>query len=1540
MKLRPAVAPITSDRRSIGVPKPPIDVSPCIARRESFTTWFASVFGRILFGACTILAVESSMPSAFAASTAVDFKQAANNDSGFSLGNIHWVNSTLQPNNSTYFEGMSVPQRLLFAGLPGTSGDHHSLLFRHQFTKGAIHAYDFLSSYDQALADNAAALGVTILLNPCGADIGPPSFLADTCSALHSGVNYSVVPAPVDPFISKDGPTSARIAAYEAVHGPRTIRILGNAPISNAVLTVCHGVPNGGDTADSFALYALTWDSASTNILIEMAAHLAISGDGTGDSWGVGLGAANISGGPYHFKLDSLAGALTDNHCPPGQTKSEIVSLGSQDNQISGTSVSLVPPPCRITGPNPVCPGSTNLYQGASFGPNVAYNWATSGNVSILGSATSSNLSVLAGGPGSYVVSLTLTVSSGASSTNSTCSMTVVVNPPTPCSITGPPVVCPSSTNDYVGPAGMAAYSWSANGAGAILTSSEAQTVSVTSGIGCNTNIVLTLTVTDTNGFLNTCNQTITVQDNTPPQITCPPTVNAAEAPRYSGAAVVNYPAPGASDNCDPSPIVTSFPPAGSSFAVGSNVVTGSAVDRCGNSNSCDFIVRVLPYQLQVSNTDDAGPGTLRQALLDANDSPDENRVVFALPGAGPFAIRLRSALPTITSPIIIDGWSQSGSNETPVIELDGSGASNAIDGLVILSGASTVRGLALHGFATAIRLETNGSNVIQGNFIGLDLTGTNAPGNSRDGFYVSSPRNMIGGAAPGLGNFISGNIGNGIQVASPNASNNIVQGNFIGVAGNGSAPRGNGRDGIYFTNQPAGNLIGGTGNGSTNVIAFSGRNGITLAASAGLRNGLIGNRVFSNSGLGIDLGEDGVTANDPGDTDAGPNGLQNYPVLLDIQSDNGTTTIYGQLISSPNTTFRIEFFLNDTPNPSGYGEGQSYLGSTSVTLDGSGAGAFSVAFPVTAMSTQFVTATATDPASNSSEFSRAVQVRTAPVLRSQPGSTNVALSSTATFCTTASGTPPIFYQWRLNGFNIPGATNPCYTVTAVQLDQGGSYSVVVGNFLDALSSAAAFLTLSLPSIPAADYFTNRVSLSGTNGIAVGQNLKATFELGEPLHAGKTGGKSVWYTWTAPVTGVATFRTVGSTFDTLLAIYTGSVLTNLVSVASDQNHGGFYTSWAYFNVNQGTDYQIAIDGFGGASGDYIFAWDEEDTPHLLPAFRTQPAHQTVAPGSNATFTATAVPVCGYGHEDCPDPDHYPQGQIPKLSYQWYFYGSPIPGATTNSLTVTNVQPALVGTYTIRVSTDWHTIQSDDASLQINLTGPDVENVEAVDKFLDTDATGRLLIGTLPAPAAPGGFVRGPLDAGSSVVQGFTGTQIFNTTGSGADPGEVICGVIGGASEWIPFVLTVSGSLFLNTDGSSYDTVMAVFRRSPTNSAVLELLACDNDSGTNGRTSALSVQVAAFQTNYIVVGGVSGATGVLQLNYQLATSTILRLPVIQGVQHVQIVGQTNLHFTLQASTNLFNWISLVTTSMSSGTFDYIDADARSMPQRFYRAILLP
>jgi len=1467
----------------------------------------------------------------------VDFKQAANNDPGFGIANIHWVNSILQANNSIYFEGMSVRQRVLFAGLPSTAGNHHSLLFRNQFTKGGLHAYDFLTSYAQAQAEDLADLGVITVLNQCGADIGPPSSLATTCAVLHDSTNFLDVRIPSDPFISKDGSTSNRITAYEAQHGPRTIRIYGDAPISNAALTLCHDVADGGDTGDSVVLYAFTWDSASSNILIEMAGHIAISGDGTGATWGTGLGLGNISGGSYHFKLDGLAGALTDQNCPPGQNQREIVSLGSQDNQLKGTSTLLLPPPCHISGASPVCFGATNIYDGTSFGPNLRYNWSVSGGGTILGSTTSSNVSVKATGAGAYTVSVTLTVTSGPYTTNSTCSFTATVNPPPPCSITGSTTVCPSSTNEYSAPPGIAGYSWSVAGAGFISGSGTNQTVNARSGSGCNTNFTLTLIVTDTNGCTSTCDQTVIVQDTTPPQITCPPPFNAAEAPRYSGGAVVNYVLPTATDNCTANPSIFTAPARGSLFPVGANVVTGTAVDECFNSNSCPFIVRVIPYERQVTSTDDSGPGTLRQALLDANDSPDENLVVLRLPGPGPYTIHLSSALPMITSPVIIDGFLQSGSNGSPGIELDGSALSNGSDGLVIQAGSSTVRGLALHGFATAIRLQGNGSNFIQGNFIGTDLTGMNAFGNSGNGIYIDSPNNVIGGTAPGTGNVISANRGNGIVIATTNATGNLIQGNLIGVAIDKTTSLSNNLNGVLLTDQSSRSTIGGTATGAENLIAFNGRNGITLAASGGDRNALLGNVLKANAGLGIDLGDDGVTPNDATDADAGPNDLQNFPVLTDAKSIEGITTITGQLTGSANTTFRVEFFLNDSTNASGYGEGELLLGSSLVTTADNGIGSFSTQFSVAATFTQFVTATATDPLNNSSEFSRAFRVRTLPILGGGPFSTNVPVGTTATLCTTVAGTPPIFYQWRINGVNIPGATDACYTVPSAQIADGGGYSVVIGNDLGALSTATAALTLPLSNIAGADNFADRVALTGTNGVLIAQNRAATLEPGEPLHNGKPGGKSIWYTWRAPATGVATFRTLGSTFDTLLAVYSGSVLTNLSTIDSDDDRGGFYTCDLHFNAFQGTQYQIAIDGFGGASGDFILAWQEQDTSHLLPIFLAQPASQTVAPGQTATFTVLGARVCGNGQINCDNPN-------PQLLYQWFFYGNPIPGATTNSLVITNVQPVHVGIYTVSIATPYQTNQSDDAVLQINLTGSEVENALASDKFLD--ATHPLLIGTStgssPLALKTATSEIRPLAAGS-VVRGYTGTQVFNTTGSATSPGEVICGVLGGASDWISFVAEASGNLFLNTEGSSYDTVMAVFRRSPTNSAVLELLACDNNSGSDGKTSSLSVPVEVGKTNFILVDGVNGVSGVLQLNFSLATTTVIQSLGLtpQREQHLQVLGRPDLHFSIQASSNLVTWTSLIdVTNPSSGVFDYIDTNSINVPRRYYRALLLP
>jgi hypothetical protein len=127
---------------------------------------------------------------------------------------------------------------------------------------------------------------------------------------------------------------------------------------------------------------------------------------------------------------------------------------------------------------------------------------------------------------------------------------------------------------------------------------------------------------------------------------------------------------------------------------------------------------------------------------------------------------------------------------------------------------------------------------------------------------------------------------------------------------------------------------------------------------------------------LGIDLGRDGITPNDTGDPDSGPNNLQNFPVLTSASTGGGSTTINGSLNGVASTTFRIEFFASRAPDPTLNGEGRTFLGAQDVTTDGAGNKTFTAVLPVEPPSGQsIITATATDPSKNTSEFSNAVQI-------------------------------------------------------------------------------------------------------------------------------------------------------------------------------------------------------------------------------------------------------------------------------------------------------------------------------------------------------------------------------------------------------------------------------------------------------------------------------------------------------------------------------------------------------------------------------------
>jgi hypothetical protein len=270
-----------------------------------------------------------------------------------------------------------------------------------------------------------------------------------------------------------------------------------------------------------------------------------------------------------------------------------------------------------------------------------------------------------------------------------------------------------------------------------------------------------------------------------------------------------------------------------------------------------------------------------------------------------------------------------------------------------------------------ALGLNGSGANaIVRGNYIGTDVTGTRSLGNPSNGIHISSNNNVIGGLVAGAGNVISGNSA-GIVIAgfSSGSVGNVIQGNFIGTDAAGTGPVPNVQQGIVLTSA-VNNIIGGTQSEAANKIAFNGGPGISLTNGTGIV--IRGNSIFSNNGLGIDLNANGVTPNDSIDADVGPNTLQNFPVVTTVMSTSNATTIQGSLNSLPLTTFDIDFYSSAAVDPSGNGEGAQFFGTTAVTTNGNGDATINVTFPVALAAGRVITATATDPNGNTSEFSAA----------------------------------------------------------------------------------------------------------------------------------------------------------------------------------------------------------------------------------------------------------------------------------------------------------------------------------------------------------------------------------------------------------------------------------------------------------------------------------------------------------------------------------------------------------------------------------------
>jgi subtilisin-like proprotein convertase family protein len=272
------------------------------------------------------------------------------------------------------------------------------------------------------------------------------------------------------------------------------------------------------------------------------------------------------------------------------------------------------------------------------------------------------------------------------------------------------------------------------------------------------------------------------------------------------------------------------------------------------------------------------------------------------------------------------------------------------------------------------VHLSEASGSFVRSNFIGTSAGGTAAVPNAGSGVELTNTSySRIGGDDATYRNVISGNTGVGVQIGNPGSQGVYVQANYIGTQADGLSPLGNAA-GVALFGGTSNNQIGGA-SGEENTIAYNTTYGIVVHLGAGIDstgNRFQSNSIHSNGFLGIDLGALGVTPNDSGDFDSGPNNYQNYPELLYADSVSGQINIIGSLRSKPNKLYELQFFISDSCDAAGHGEGARFVGETNLITDASGNVAFVASF--FDQLPGFITATATDDDSyDTSEFSNCI---------------------------------------------------------------------------------------------------------------------------------------------------------------------------------------------------------------------------------------------------------------------------------------------------------------------------------------------------------------------------------------------------------------------------------------------------------------------------------------------------------------------------------------------------------------------------------------
>lgn len=405
---------------------------------------------------------------------------------------------------------------------------------------------------------------------------------------------------------------------------------------------------------------------------------------------------------------------------------------------------------------------------------------------------------------------------------------------------------------------------------------------------------------------------------------------------------------------------------------------------------------------------------------------------------------------------------------------------------------------------------------------------------------------------------------------------------------------------------------------------------------------------------------------------------------------------------------------------------------------------------------------------------------------------------------TPASGSPGTVVA--IDGANFTGATSVKFNGTSASFTVASSTQITatvpagattgvvsLATASGTANSAAVFTVLNPPDN---DNFANAQVITGASGTLTGENIAATKEAGEPNHAGNSGGASVWYKWTAPNNSTYSFNTFGSSFDTLLAVYSGANVSSLTQVAANDDTGGGVASSVSFRAAAGTVYFIAVDGNSGATGNLTLSWSSNDSPPIINSFTPAngPAGSTVTISGSSFTGATGVSFNGVAASYIVNSDSQITATVPS-------------GTASGLISVSNLNGSGASSSAFTIT-----------SAPIN------------DNFVD-----RL------------------------TISGSGATVNASNVGATKELGEPNpAGSSGGKSVWWTWMAPASGQYVISTLGSNFDTVLGVYTGNSVSS--LSVVASNDDDPNGGVTSSVKFTATAGTAYQIAVDGVNGASG--------------------------------------------------------------------------------